>query len=884
MAIKTNSTREKVWDALINAGITPAGAAGIMGNLQSQSIGVNPNAVQGLLINRYKSEKFLSWPNGIYDSATWDLYTQRVDNGTISKAEFISPRQYTGVKHQYGYGMVQWTTAARKERLWSYTKGKGKSIADIEGQIDCLVYELKNLYPTVWSVVSKTNSVNEATDIVLTKFEAPANANNLKATRRGYANEYFNLYKNRKVSKTVAKEINNESFLAAIKAVYTTAHNNNYKYGDSHAWPPTTDKIISCDRLPAKALYDMGYTDQPRIPGSTSGITVNNMDTYLPKYGFKKTTNKADIKPGAIVGVGENGNTITHVFVVVKYDPKTDLCSKYDFGSQDRIKAAQPYNNVKLVEWPTRHFIAAYNVPKQVSTTTTKNWLQKGDSGNAVKTLQTNLNYVYNSGLAVDGNFGNATEAAVKNFQKAAGLTVDGLYGTASKAKLEALVAAKKKKEEEEKAKQQQQQSSTGTLYNYANYAGKISNSGHDENGKYSGGAAGDQTGTEWQIINWYNRPWNYVLRYPDQKVASWIGLIAIEAANNNKIGYDQYQRTTYWNQLSKVGYRPSKITTACEADCSAGVAANVKAVGYLLNIDALKKLSPDIYTGNLRSAFKNAGFQVLTDSKYLSSANYLLPGDVLLYEGHHTAINLGIGKSTGKTTFGKGTGGTISDAGKNESSLSVKEIQTILNGAGWSLDVDGSFGAKTTAAVKEFQKLYDLDADGIVGPKTAAVLSDLNKIIKDGFDANYYANTYADLKKAYGTDKKQLLHHYYKYGKKQGRQYKKSAAAGTTTPTTQTSGSTTPTPAPKSSVLEFNTTGKYNESVKVNGKVTVLLNIRKGPGKTYANLTSYPTLPAGTIVGICDKIKAKDNSIWYYIKINNSKYGFANAAYINLI
>ena len=36
----------------------------------------------------------------------------------------------------------------------------------------------------------------------------------------------------------------------------------------------------------------------------------------------------------------------------------------------------------------------------------------------------------------------------------------------------------------------------------------KISNCGHDENGRYTGGKAGDQTGTEYQIMNWYSRPW----------------------------------------------------------------------------------------------------------------------------------------------------------------------------------------------------------------------------------------------------------------------------------------------------------------------------------------------------------------------------------------
>lgn len=33
-----------------------------------------------------------------------------------------------------------------------------------------------------------------------------------------------------------------------------------------------------------------------------------------------------------------------------------------------------------------------------------------------------------------------------------------------------------------------------------------IANSGHDENGRYKNGKAGDQTGTEYAVIPWYNR------------------------------------------------------------------------------------------------------------------------------------------------------------------------------------------------------------------------------------------------------------------------------------------------------------------------------------------------------------------------------------------
>lgn len=121
-------------------------------------------------------------------------------------------------------------------------------------------------------------------------------------------------------------------------------------------------------------------------------------------------------------------------------------------------------------------------------------------------------------------------------------------------------------------------------------------------------------------------------------------------AALNNKIGYDQYQRTTYWAQLKKVGYDPSKIETACEEDCSAGVAANVKAVGYILGIKALQNVSENTTTRNMKANLKAAGFTLLTDSKYLTSGKYLLPGDILLYENHHAATNITKGSKTGSS------------------------------------------------------------------------------------------------------------------------------------------------------------------------------------------------------------------------------------------
>ena len=176
-----------------------------------------------------------------------------------------------------------------------------------------------------------------------------------------------------------------------------------------------------------------------------------------------------------------------------------------------------------------------------------------------------------------------------------------------------------------------------------------ISNCGHDENNRYRGGKAGDQTGTEWRVINWYNRPWKCVLRHPDAKVRKMIASMAKAAAVNNKIGYDQSERYTFWEHLKESNYDPAQITIACEADCSSGVAAIVKEAGYRLGNEKMKNVSIYLYTGNMRAGLKAAGFEVLTDSKYLTSDAYLLEGDILLNDNAHVATNLTDGaKSSG--------------------------------------------------------------------------------------------------------------------------------------------------------------------------------------------------------------------------------------------
>jgi len=197
--------------------------------------------------------------------------------------------------------------------------------------------------------------------------------------------------------------------------------------------------------------------------------------------------------------------------------------------------------------------------------------------------------------------------------------------------------------------------------------AGYLSNSGHDENYSYANGQAGDNTETEWELRTWYSYPWDCILRHPNAEVRQLIAELGIEAALNNKIGYDQYERTTFWYQLAKSGYHPKNITVACEADCSAGVAAICKAVGYLVGDSKMAGISPENWTGSMKAAFRSAGFEVLTASKYLTSSDYILAGDILLNETHHTCICISSGAKSGEdqTTYdgsSSNSGSTSSD------------------------------------------------------------------------------------------------------------------------------------------------------------------------------------------------------------------------------
>ena len=132
---------EKIWKFLKSKGFTDFGVAGLMGNLYAES-GLSPINLQ----NSY--EKKLNF--------TDQSYTQAVDNGSYTNF----------VKDAAGYGLAQWTYWSRKQNLLNYARSVGKSIGDLDMQLEFLCKELSG-YSAVWKTLQSAKSVFEVSNAVL---------------------------------------------------------------------------------------------------------------------------------------------------------------------------------------------------------------------------------------------------------------------------------------------------------------------------------------------------------------------------------------------------------------------------------------------------------------------------------------------------------------------------------------------------------------------------------------------------------------------------------------------------------------------------------------------------------------------------------------------
>lgn len=264
-----------------------------------------------------------------------------------------------------------------------------------------------------------------------------------------------------------------------------------------------------------------------------------------------------------------------------------------------------------------------------------------------------------------------------------------------------------------------------------------------DENRTISGGIAGDQTGKEVCTRAWYPKPWDFVLRCKDSAKAEKMAAACEQGCANSMIGYDQGQRNTLYKEAKAVNYDFSKITSACECDCSSFLTVCALAAGIPIPYGANAPT-----TSTMKNVFYATGeFDVLTDSKYLTSDAYLARGDILVKAGSHTVMALenGCQATTAANAFtythtdfireiqsaigakADGIAGpetlskiiTVSKT-RNYRHAVVKPIQKYLTSIGYHCGtVDGIAGTKFDMAVKAFQNANNLTIDGIIGVKT---------------------------------------------------------------------------------------------------------------------------------------------------------------------
>lgn len=160
-----------IRDFLKKQGLSDYATFGLMGNLQAES-GLNPKNME----NSY--EKKLGF--------TDDTYTAAVDGGAY--LNFASDR--------CGYGICQWTSQNRKAGLLDYAKRTGRSIGNLTMQLEYLMIELNGAYKkNVLDRIQVASTIREASDIVLTKFEVPADQSEAaKQYRASLGENIYNQY------------------------------------------------------------------------------------------------------------------------------------------------------------------------------------------------------------------------------------------------------------------------------------------------------------------------------------------------------------------------------------------------------------------------------------------------------------------------------------------------------------------------------------------------------------------------------------------------------------------------------------------------------------------------------------------------------------------
>ena len=158
---------ERIYSRLIAAGMSQAGAAGVLGNLEAESA-LRANNLQDVYNTKL----------GMSDEA----YTAAVDKGTYGNFQ----------NDCAGYGLAQWTFWTRKRDLLAFARNRGASVGDADMQADFAAHEIRRDFPALWNLLTTTDDAAAASYGVLTVYERPADMGaGVQAYRAGLSQKWY---------------------------------------------------------------------------------------------------------------------------------------------------------------------------------------------------------------------------------------------------------------------------------------------------------------------------------------------------------------------------------------------------------------------------------------------------------------------------------------------------------------------------------------------------------------------------------------------------------------------------------------------------------------------------------------------------------------------
>ncbi len=244
-----DEAKEQIFNFLVDSGATPEGAAGIMGNLQAES---------GCKSVRVQSDYYYANPDEY--SAN---YTAQVDNGTVSEYEFVHNGPGGG-----GYGLAQWTDEGRKQNLYNYAKSRGKSIGDLQMQLEFLVQELQTGYSSIWNLMTTSNDMRAVSNIVLHQFERPSDqSTDVEIKRCNNGKAIYDLYSNKRNS------TNSSNTSSTIKNENSTKNDSDSKKDKSSSSTNDNNKSSSTNSTKVSNLDNFLFIGDSRYNGISSQLS-----------------------------------------------------------------------------------------------------------------------------------------------------------------------------------------------------------------------------------------------------------------------------------------------------------------------------------------------------------------------------------------------------------------------------------------------------------------------------------------------------------------------------------------------------------------------------------------------------------------------------------